>query len=270
MGLDLLDTPVRLTWDFPDEASGQQGPSLPAVAEAVMDAGVFFVTLQGRPLLHPALEEVLEVLDGGCQLLLTCYGSRDELTRLDRLSPSGAQVLLNLTSFARDECKIDLKRVLQIVLALRETGYEPHIAFTPLRGNLNDITNLLSFCAEHKIPKFKLPNAHIGDSFDDYSKEKLPRWQDLEAFRETWKNFVESGCSLPKLEIHDLFLWEIMTPGQKQNRAEYGGCQAGNSLSHIDCHGLVHANRSRKVLKAAMDAQILISASVAVAVLPET
>ncbi len=240
MGLDLLDTPVRLTWDFPDDATGQQGPSMPAVAMAVMDAGVFFVTLQGRPLLHPAIDEVLEILGGGCQLLLTCCGSQDELTRLAQLSPSGVQLLLNITSFARDEEKIDLNHLLKVVLALREFGYEPHIAFTPLRENLNNIPELLSFCSEQKIPKFKLPNAHIGDSFHDYSAEQLPRWQDLEAFRETWKGFVESGCSLPEMEIHDLFLWEIMTPGQMQNRAEYGGCQAGNSLSHVDCHGVVH------------------------------
>jgi len=240
MGLDLLDTPVRLTWDFPDDATGQQGSSMSAVAEAVMDAGVFFVTLQGRPLLHPAIEEVLEILGGGCQLLLTCCGNQDELTRLTQLSPSGVQLLLNITSFARDEEKLDLNHLLQVVMELREIGYEPHIAFTPLCENLNNIPALLSFCVEHKIPKFKLSNAHIGDSFHDYSAEQLPRWQDLEAFRATWKNFVESGCSLPEMEIHDLFLWEIMTPGQKQNRAEYGGCQAGNSLSHVDCHGVVH------------------------------
>ncbi|HKJ30025.1 MAG TPA: hypothetical protein VKA22_07435, partial [Desulfuromonadales bacterium] len=133
MGLDLLDTPVRLTWDFPDDATGHQGPSLPAIAEAVMDAGVFFVTLQGRPLLHPALKEVLEILGGGCQLLLTCCGSHAEMTRLAQLSPAGVQLLLNITSFAQDAGKIDLSHLLNVVLELREIGYEPHIAFTPLR-----------------------------------------------------------------------------------------------------------------------------------------
>jgi GeoRSP system SPASM domain protein len=171
---------------------------------------------------------------------LTCCGSQNELTRLAQLSPSGVQLLLNITCFARDEEKIDLNHLLKVVLELREIGYEPHIALTPLRENLNNIPALMSFCSEHKISKFKLPNAHIGDSFHAYSAEQLPRWQDLEVFRETWIDFVESGCSLPEMEIHDLFLWEIMTPGQKQNRAEYGGCQAGNSLSHVDCHGVVH------------------------------
>jgi radical SAM protein with 4Fe4S-binding SPASM domain len=31
-----------------------------------------------------------------------------------------------------------------------------------------------------------------------------------------------------------------MTPGQQQNRSEYGGCQAGNSLGHVDTQGVVH------------------------------
>ena len=240
MGIDLLDTPVRLTWDFPDAATGQDGPRLPAIADAVLEAGVFFTTLQGRPLLHPAIGEVLAILGGRCQLLLTCCGSQNELSRLAQLSPSGVQILLNVSAFVCDEEKIDSSRLLKVVKVLREIGYEPHLALTPLRKNLNNIPALLRFCAEQNIPRFKLPNAHIGDSFHDYSTDELPRWQDLEAFRKTWQLFVANEPPLPQMEIHDLFLWEIMTPGQQQNRAEYGGCQAGNSLSHVDCHGVVH------------------------------
>lgn len=240
MGLDLLDTPVRMTWDVPDVAAGSDGPSLPAVAESILDAGVFFVTLQGRPLLHPAIGDLLNVLTGGCQLLLTCCGSQEELSRLKRLSPSGVQLLLNITSFAGAEKKIDPDHLLTVVHELRKSGHEPHLALTPLRKNLSEIPDLLRFCSDHGIPKFKLPNAHIGDSFHDYSSEELPRWPDLESFRQTWSDFLAAGSRLPDMEIHDLFLWEIMTPDQKQNRAEYGGCQAGNSLGHVDCRGVVH------------------------------
>lgn len=240
MGLDLLDTPVRLTWDFPDDATGKQGPSLPAVAEAVLDGGVFFATLQGRPLLHPALGEVLDILGGGCQLLLTCCGRQQELSQLAQLSPSGVQILLNTSSFLCDVKKLDKERLHKVVMTLRESGYDPHLALTPLRKNLCNIKDIVRFCVEQNIPRFKLPNAHIGDSFHEYSAEDLPRWQDLEAFRKSWQTFVATGSPLPDLEIHDLFLWEIMTPGQQQSRAEYGGCQAGNSLCHVDCHGVVH------------------------------
>lgn len=240
MGLDLLDTPVRLTWDFPEDATGLTGPSLPAVADAVMDAGVFFVSLQGRPLLHPEVGDVLDVLAGGCQLLLTCCGSPEELSRLALLSPAGVQLLLNINSFAGNQEKVDSRRLLEVVQKLRGAGYEPQLALTPLRKNLNNIPDLLRFCLEHEVPRFKLPNANISDSFHEYSATELPRWQDLETFRELWQNFRETGCAFPDMEIHDLFLWEIMTPGQRQNRAEYGGCQAGNSLSHVDCNGVVH------------------------------
>ena len=43
------------------------------------------------------------------------------------------------------------------------------------------------------------------------------------------------------MEIHDRFLWEIMTPELEQARSEYGGCQAGNSLGHVDAVGNVYA-----------------------------
>lgn len=240
MGLDLLDTPVRLTWDFPDGATGADGPSLPAVAESILDAGVFFVTLQGRPLLHPAIGDVLDILAGRCQLLLTCCGSQEELTNIARIPPSGVQLLLNVTSFARVDKKVDLDHLLTIIQTLRASGHEPHLALTPLAKNLSEIPALLRFSSDHGIPGFKLPNAHIGDSFHAYQTEELPRWPDLESFRQLWSDFVAEGCRLPNMEIHDLFLWEIMTPDQKQNRAEYGGCQAGNSLGHVDCRGVVH------------------------------
>ncbi len=240
MGLDLLDTPVRLTWDFPDDATWQAELNLPAIADAIVDGGVFFVTLQGKPLLHPDIGEVLAILSGGCQLLLTCCGHSDELARLKQLSPAGVQLLLDVSVFIDGKQNVDESRLLIVLQALREMGYEPVLALTPLRKNLCNIPDLLRFCTDHQVARFKLPNAHIGDSFHAYSVEDLPRWQDLDAFRRVWQEFTKTDCPLPGMEIHDLFLWEIMTPGQQQNRAEYGGCQAGNSLGHVDCHGVVH------------------------------
>lgn len=240
MGIDLLDTPVRLTWDFPDDAAGQQASAPPDIADVIVEAGVFFVTLQGQPLLHPTIEGVFAALHGRCNLLLTCCGSRDELSRLEFLSPSGVQILINLSHFIQSEKVVESGRLLKVVDELREMDYEPHFSLTPLRKNLCNIPDLIRFCSEHNITRFKLPNAHIGDSFHEYSADELPRWEDLEVFRKTWQEFIAAEHPLPEMEIHDLFLWEIMTPGQLQNRAEYGGCQAGNSLGHVDCHGVVH------------------------------
>lgn len=245
MGLDLLDTPVRLTWDFPaivseDRAIGQSGVSLPAIANSIVDGGVFFVTLQNDPLLHAAVGEVLDILAGGCQLLISCRGSSEELTRLAQLPQAGYQLLLDTSDFIDVKHKLDSDKLNTTVQALRQLEYEPVISLMPLQDNLCNIPDLLRFCSAHQISKFKLPNAHIGDSVHTYSTDDLPRWQDLDSFRKSWLEFVKEPCKLPAMEIHDLFLWEIMTPGQQQNRSEYGGCQAGNSLGHIDGRGVVH------------------------------
>ena len=240
MGLDLLDTPVRLTWDISDDENGQTGLCLPTIASTIADGGVFFVTLQGCPLLHTAFEEVLELLDGGCQLTISCCGSSDELARLTQLPRISGQILLDVSGFADDGHGIDVGRLFTVIQSLRKLAYEPVLALTPLRNNLCNIPQLLRFCSDHDVAKLKLPNAHIGDNFQAYSTVDLPRWRDLDNFRNVWLDFMENPCQLPVLEIHDLFLWEIMTPGQQKSRGEYGGCQAGNSLSHVDSQGVVH------------------------------
>ncbi len=240
MGLDLLDTPVRLTWDFPDNADKQTGSTLPAIARRIADGGVFFVTLQGTPLLHPEAEEVLKLLGGGCQLLITSRGNPDELACLARLPQTGSQILLDVSGFLDADHGVDTSRLLAVVQSFRFQACEPAFALTPLRNNLCNIPDLVRFCSEHQVARLKLPNAHIGDSFHTYSPADLLCWQDVDNFRHVWLDFMKSSCRLPAMEIHDLFLWEIMTPNHLQSRSEYGGCQAGNSLGHVDTHGLVH------------------------------
>lgn len=240
MGIDLLDTPVRLTWDISEEETGQTRPCLPAIASTIADGGVFFVTLQGCPLLHTAFEELLEILAGVCQLTISCSGRSDELSRLKQLPRINGQILLDVSGFVDEDRGLDVSRLFAVVQSLRQLTYEPVLALTPLRTNLCNIPDLMRFCSEHDIVKLKLPNAHIGDNFQSYPPVDLPRWQDLDVFRKVWLDFMKNPCRLPALEIHDLFLWEIMTPEQQQNRGEYGGCQAGNSLSHVDSQGVVH------------------------------
>lgn len=240
MSMDLLDTPVRLTWDISTDTSALEGARLVEVAEAIVEGGAFFVTLQGQPLRHPALGDILGVLEGACQLMISCSGYNDELEHLNLLTPSGCQLLLDVSRFINTDHGLNEPSLQEALQALRDAGHEPLLCLTPLRNNLSNIPDLLRFCASRKVAKFKLPNAHIGDSFDQYSPDDLPRWQDLERFRRMWTEFTAESVSMPALEIHDLFLWEIMTPGQEQVRSEYGGCQAGNSLAHIDCAGIVH------------------------------
>lgn len=238
MSLDHLDTPVRLTWDFPGLAE-PSGVDLSGIARRIAEGGAFYVTLQGRPLKHPQLVEILAGLQG-CQQFITCGGDVEELVSLAGLSGSSCQLLLDLSGFVTDHGTVSTARLAEVVHGLRDVGFEPIPCLTPLRKNLCVIPALLRFCDQYGIARFKLPNAHIGDSFHEYSADDLPRWQDLENFRETWDVFATGAPEIPEMEIHDLFLWEIMTPGQQQNRSEYGGCQAANSLGHVDCHGVVH------------------------------
>jgi GeoRSP system SPASM domain protein len=238
MSLDLLDTPVRLTWDFPEKSfSGECGYI--AIARSIRDAGVFYVTLQGHPLLHANLVDVLRDLSD-LQCMLVCHVDDQELKALEQLSASNIQLLLDVTTFVSDTKKFASLLLAETVQRIRDAGFDPVLTMTPLKGNLELIPDILAFCNEHEITKLKLPNAHIGGSFHEYSADELPRWEDLRKFSNLWEKSVSSLEVLPAMEVHDLFLWEIMTPDRQQNRSEYGGCQAANSLAHIDINGVVH------------------------------
>ncbi|GAB6082003.1 hypothetical protein JCM30471_09170 [Desulfuromonas carbonis] len=60
------------------------------------------------------------------------------------------------------------------------------------------------------------------------------------ALREFQSSIAAAGSDLGRglaLEVHDLFLWEILFPGGGGERSEYGGCQAGNSVGYVDASG---------------------------------
>lgn len=236
MTFDLLDAPVRLTWDLPADGDFD----LRAMARCVAEAGVFFVTLQNRPLLRPEIAEIISHLnDGGCQILLVCGGSAAELAILAHRPLQVQRILLDVSGYLSHH-GVAQTALLATLESLRRIGYEPTLMLTPLRDNLRYIPDLLSFCRSYAVPKFKLSNASIDASVQAYSPADLPRAEDLALFKELWSELPADSCTGPQLEIHDLFLWEIMTPGQQQARSEYGGCQAANSLGHVDVYGVVH------------------------------
>lgn len=240
MGLDLLDTPVRLTWDLHGPGEPLPTTAMAVIAGRIAEAGVFFVTLEERPLAHPHISALLAVLaEGGCRVQAVCAGSDEELAALERLAPAPLAVQLDAAAFLRG-ADVDELRLQSVLDRLRRSGIEPALRLTPLAANLPAIPALLRFCAAQGIGSFKLPNARIGDTFPSNPPGELPRWPALDAFREIW---AEQAPSLPeslRLEIHDRFLWEIITPGHEQARSEYGGCQAANSLGHVDAAGTVH------------------------------
>ena len=241
MGLDLLDAPVRLTWDLHGPGQPLAEREMLAIARQIGDGGVFFVTLEERPLLHAAIASIVATLTAaGCQVQLACTGSAAELATLAALRAPLPGVQLDLKAFLA-EGELDADRLEQVLSHLEQLGAEPMLRLTPLAANLAVIPKLLNYCTTHGVRRLKLSNARIGDSFPADSPGQLPRWPALEAFRVLWANEAAQVPESLQLEIHDRFLWEIMTPELEQTRSEYGGCQAGNSLGHVDAAGTVYA-----------------------------
>jgi GeoRSP system SPASM domain protein len=241
MGLDLLDTPVRLTWDLHDPGSPADDAGALALATRIAAGGVFFVALEEQPLAHPAIAGIIERLAaGGCAVSVTCTGSAAELTALERLPAPLPAVWLDVATFLADGA-LAAARLREVLGRLRKSAVEPGLYLLPRKSNLHVIPGLFAFCREAGIQRLKLSNARIGDTFAAVPAADLPCWPDLDAFRELWSRQAPEWPAALQIEIHDRFLWEIMTPGLEQARSEYGGCQAANSLGHVDAAGTVYA-----------------------------
>lgn len=241
MSLDLLDTPVRLTWDLHGPGEPLAAAELLTIAGRIADAGVFYLTLEERPLVHPVLAPLLARLSGsGCRLVVVCTGAEEELGALETSARPLPAVELDLAPFL-GAAGVDLPRLRRVLDRLRQAHVAVTLRLIPLRSNLIEIPRLLRLCQELGTGRFRLPNARIGDRFRGYAADELPRWEDLANFRHCWAAATAAGGELPALEIHDLFLWEIMSPASDQGRSEYGGCQAANSLGHVDAQGTVFA-----------------------------
>ncbi len=90
MAIDLLDTPLRVTWDLHDENGAAAPATVRQVAEELVAAGVFFVTLERQPLCHPAIAEILSILQaGGCQTSVVSRRDRSRACLSCRSSSSG-------------------------------------------------------------------------------------------------------------------------------------------------------------------------------------
>lgn len=241
MGIDLLDTPVRLTWDLHGPKAPLPDADMLAIAGRIAAAGVFFVTLEERPLEHPAAAGILAALGTqGGQIQVSCTGSAAELEFLQALPAPLPGVQLAVAGYLHGGV-LAVEPLREVLARLRQIAIEPTLRLTPLTSNLSIIPQLLQFCTEWGVGRFKLPNARIGDSFPVNPLADLPRWFDLDRFRELWAREIPQLPESLQLEIHDRFLWEIMAPEREQARSEYGGCQAANSLGHVDAVGNVYA-----------------------------
>lgn len=239
MALDLLDTPLRISWDLHKGLESMPAALLDCVTERLLEAGVFFVTLERQPLRHPQIAQVVARLAaGGCQSLVVCSGGSEELTALD--SSLAVQALFLDVSCWTKTGVLLRQPLAEVVAKVRSAGHEPAFLLVPKRQNILLIPELFAFCQELGIGRIKLPNTPYDDSLAGPAAHPLPGPDDLDRLAQLLKHqplAKETGVSL---EIHDLFLWELLQPSLGGERGEYGGCQAGNSLGHIDFQGRLH------------------------------
>ena len=232
MGLDLLDTPVRLSWHFAPEAPLSRADLL-RIAGGLAEGGVFFLYLDGRPLLHPHFAEMLDILaEKGIRISLVSGGSPAEFRALQPGLPL-AQLDIEIIDRSGFSGAV-LRRILEDV---RERGYDPGLLLRPRASRLPLLPELLTTARELGVNRVRLPNLPLDGEEAPRNSAELPGPKDLERLRRS----LIPGCAagLP-LEIHDLFIWELFHDDDGAQRAEYGGCQAGNSLGHVDAAGNLH------------------------------
>ena len=233
--LDLLDTPLRLTWDL-HGLDGRAALQAPKLAAALVAAEIFFVTLQEHPLRHPAIGEVLAVLaEGGVQTLLVSTGSATETAALRPTLPIAA-LFLDAAPYLQGE-ELDDGGLRTALARLREGGYEPGLLWVPRGTQLAHLPRLLALCRQAGIRRFKLPNLPIRGTYGSPAPGELLRPADLAALRQQLGIDPARHRRGVALEVHDLFLWELLFPAGGEGRGEYEGCQAGNSLGHLDAAG---------------------------------
>jgi GeoRSP system SPASM domain protein len=237
VALDLLDAPLRMTWDLcPDGQAELPEEQIGACGDALVDAGIFSLILQEHPLLYPGLESLLDLLQlGACETSLVVGGDPGEWLRLTTL-----QRRFPLLVDAAPWLKVDrgLKSLKLELVPLLEAGWPVSLLWVPVSGQLKVLPDLLELCRCLDLPRFKLPNPKIDVTAENPVAAGFLLQKDLLDLQDQLKKEpLTVGTTL--LEVHDLFLWELLFPKGGGQRSEYGGCQAGNSIGHLSACGEV-------------------------------
>lgn len=235
MSLDNLDAPLRVTWDLcPAGRMALSEAELLTVAERLLDAGIFYLLLDEQPLLHQGLPAALNRLSaGGCRVSLVLRDNPAEVQRLKQLER-------RYPLFVDAACWLEkpggLLGLESFVEGLSAEGHKPSLLWVPAAGQLHHLFSLFELCERQDVPRFKLPNHKITVNSEAIETAKLLQVNDLDMLAKRLKQ-QPLKRSRTALEVHDLFLWELIFPQGGGERSEYGGCQAGNSLGHIAANG---------------------------------
>lgn len=240
MTIARLDTPLRVTWDLSGTARGISPTAALTVATRLVDAGLFYVTLLAHPLAHPAIAGILAVLsEGGIEVQATFCGTDAEWQGVARLE-SLPEIYVDAGEFLLSGAEEEWSALRRVLERLRDVGAHPSLLMVPDRERLPLLPQLCTFSRSVGVTRIKLPNTPVDASFPERGTAFLPEIAQLAALRAVVTDPVALRGGLT-LEVHDLFLWEILFPGERESgRSEYGGCQAANSLAHIDAVGMVH------------------------------
>lgn len=234
MRMDLLDAPVRVTWRLFGRSGALPTEDLLRVADRLLDAGVFFVMLDGAPMRHGGIDQLLlHLRKGGCRVTVVCGFHSEEVP--DSTCGNG---LVDFLIDATSACEQSALSLLESQVArVRARNLEPGILFRPSPKNLLQIQDLLSFCAGLGIRRLKLPNMAIDDSLNPPSDSDLIGPAHLDQLKNAFADNADCLRQGVALEIHDLFLWELLHPDANRRREGYAGCQAANSLAHVAASG---------------------------------
>ncbi|PLY04449.1 MAG: hypothetical protein C0624_05770 [Desulfuromonas sp.] len=229
-----LDTPLRLSWSLSADGDTLDAAALLKVAHHIGEAGVMFVSLHGDPLRHPSIDELLECLaEHGCQVTLVVPDAH----RLRADLPIHA-LALDLAPWFRADC-LDEQGLAACLEQVRDKGFELLLWLAVMKQHLFEITTVLEFCRRIGVAKIKLSNLPIDANFGRIDAGVVPRPADLQQVEKTLRRAVSELQGTVALEVHDRFLWELLADGDAK-LSEYGGCQAANSLAHVDALGQVH------------------------------
>ncbi|TYO99626.1 GeoRSP system SPASM domain protein [Geothermobacter ehrlichii] len=229
MAIDLLDAPLRLTWTM--RRGRLDEPALLRLAGRLADAGLFFVTLRGDFARFPRLADLLAILlEAGVQVTVQADIRDDELPK----TPVGVAWQFDLTAALL--AGAETSTVGRLIRRRATKPGQPHLALVPLRPLLPRLPEVLELAGREGIGRLVLPNVPLVDDAEALAP-LVPDARDLASFRREFERRTAAGFT-GELVVHDLFLWEILCPGRE--RDHYVGCQAGNSLAHLDAAGHLH------------------------------
>jgi len=232
MSLSTLSAPLRVDWD----ADWSDAALSRCVAGRVVDAGVFFVSVDGGYLGLPALglRPLFESAEVTVRLRPADLG-HVAIRELGMMPP--ARVLLEVDGaeeFDTTEAGVAALGYLRIPLG---------VSIVPARDNVHEIPRVADMARRLGASEIHLPNPNVHD---DAARERFLaplRESDLAAFRAGVAPKLEGWREALAFHVHDLFLWELFHPGGMgaEGRAEYGGCQAAGARAYVAPSGELYA-----------------------------